>query len=163
MSHDTRQSGRLVLAIGVFKLAKALSLLVVGVAGILGIAESWLETVAVRIAWTGAFPGRETLRRGIGELLSVNERTVRHIGMAAIAYAVVFGVEGVSLLLRKRWAEWLVVGVTASFVPLEVYELLHRFGAGKVIALVLNLAIAAYLAWDRMRAPALARPVSPAA
>ena len=160
MGHDPPQRGRLVLAIALFKLAKAVTLVVLGVASLLGIAQTWLEAVAVRIAWAGTFPGRDTLWRGVVDLRSVNERTVRHFGMAAIAYAAVFGVEGVSLLLRKRWAEWLVVGVTASFVPLEVYEMVHRFGAGKVVALVLNLAIAAYLVWERLRGHAAATTAS---
>ena len=34
--------------------------------------------------------------------------------------------EGVSLLLRKRWAEYFTVIVTASFIPLEIYELVKK-------------------------------------
>src|SRR5262249_47735664 len=51
------------------------------------------------------------------------------------------------LLLKKRWAEWLTVLVTASFVPFEVYEIAQRGGAAKIAALVLNVAIVAYLGW----------------
>jgi uncharacterized membrane protein (DUF2068 family) len=53
-------------------------------------------------------------------------------------------------LLRRRWAEWLTVFVTASFIPLELYELSRRFGPGKLVALVLNVAIALYLVWRRL-------------
>jgi uncharacterized membrane protein (DUF2068 family) len=163
MSHSAGRGGRAVFLIGLFKLVKATVLVIVGVAGVLGAAEVWLDNAAARLAWAGAFPGRETLRHGIAGLLAVDEKTIRHVGYAAIGYAAVFGVEGTALLLRKSWAEWLVVGVTASFIPLEVYELHHRFGVGKLVALAVNVAIAAYLAWDRLRSTAAARPVSPAA
>ena len=39
----------------------------------------------------------------------------------------------------------MTVGVTASFIPFEVYEIVEHFGPGKVVALVLNVAIAGYL------------------
>ena len=163
MGHSSGSGGRIVFAIGLFKLAKAIILVVLGVASILVVAEGWVEEAATRLAWTGAFPGRETLRHGLTNLLAVNERTFRHVGYAALGYAAVFTVEGVGLLLRKSWAEWLVVAVTASFIPVEIYELHHRFGAGKVVALVVNIAIAVYLAWDRLRSTAAARRASPAA
>ncbi len=48
----------------------------------------------------------------------------------------------------------LTVVVTASFIPLEVYELLRRPGPGKAFAVALNVAIVAYLARRRMTADA---------
>jgi uncharacterized membrane protein (DUF2068 family) len=163
MSHSEGNSDRVVLGIGIFKLVKAIALVIIGVASVLGFAESWIEEAAARLAWAGAFPGSETLRHGVADLMAVNERTIRHVGYAALGYALVFATEGTGLLLRKPWAEWLVVGVTASFIPLEIYELHHRFGPGKLVALAANVAIAIYLAWDRLRSPATARPASPAA
>ncbi len=43
------------------------------------------------------------------------------------------------------WAEWFTVLVTASFVPLEIYEIARHPGAIRIGALVVNLAIVAYL------------------
>ena len=54
-------------------------------------------------------------------------------------------VEGTGLVLRKRWAEWLTIVVTSSFVPFEAYELVHKPGVGKAVALVVNVAIVVYL------------------
>jgi uncharacterized membrane protein (DUF2068 family) len=87
----------------------------------------------------------------LSRFLALDLRDLREIGAAFIAYAAVFVVEGVGLLRRRRWAEWLTVIVTASFIPFEIYELARRPGVAKVIALALNVAIAAYLAWRRMR------------
>jgi uncharacterized membrane protein (DUF2068 family) len=43
------------------------------------------------------------------------------------------------------WAEWLTVGVTASLIPFEIYELVSHATLGKVLALIANVAIVIYL------------------
>jgi uncharacterized membrane protein (DUF2068 family) len=87
----------------------------------------------------------------VGKLGALDEATAEKFGVIALAYAAVFVVEGIGLLCKKRWAEWMTVGVTASFVPVEVYELVKHFAAGKVVALALNIAIVIYLIWHRTR------------
>jgi uncharacterized membrane protein (DUF2068 family) len=49
------------------------------------------------------------------------------------------------LCLRKRWAEFLTVGITASLLPFEGYELYQRLTATRVIIMLVNIAILAYL------------------
>jgi uncharacterized membrane protein (DUF2068 family) len=67
------------------------------------------------------------------------------IGAVALAYAVIFGIEGIGLWLGKHWAEWFTVIATGSLIPLELYETLHRFGWLKLATLVGNVAIIVYL------------------
>lgn len=67
------------------------------------------------------------------------------VGLVALGYAVLFGIEGVGLLLGKYWAEWFTVIITASLIPLELYETLHHFGWLKFAALVGNVVIVVYL------------------
>lgn len=67
------------------------------------------------------------------------------VGLVALGYAVLFGIEGVGLLMGKYWAEWFTVIATASLIPIELYETLHRFGWLKLAALVGNVAIVVYL------------------
>src|SRR5437660_4773550 len=71
--------------------------------------------------------------------------------IVALAYAAVYVVEGIGLLCKKRWAQWMTVGVTGSFVPIEVYDMARQFTAGKVVALILNVAIICDLVWHRMK------------
>ena len=47
--------------------------------------------------------------------------------------------------MRKRWAEYFTVISTAVFIPLEVYEIFHRFTGVKVGVLAVNVAIVWYL------------------
>jgi uncharacterized membrane protein (DUF2068 family) len=66
-------------------------------------------------------------------------------GWAAFFYAALFAAEGIGLYLRKHWAEYLVVIVTASLLPLEVYELWLKLALWKFAAVVGNLLIVSYL------------------
>ena len=68
------------------------------------------------------------------------------IGIAALAYAAIFATEGTSLWLRKHWGEWFTVVATGSLIPLEVYEMFHKFSWLKLGALIGNVAIVIYLA-----------------
>jgi len=66
-----------------------------------------------------------------------------------VAYAVLEGVEAVGLWYAKRWAEYLTFVATTALLPLEIYELSHRVTVLKVLALVVNLAVVAYLLWAK--------------
>jgi uncharacterized membrane protein (DUF2068 family) len=67
------------------------------------------------------------------------------LGYAAFFYAALFAAEGIGLFLRKHWAEYLVVIVTASLLPLEVYELFVKVAWWKFAAVIGNLFIVSYL------------------
>lgn len=61
-------------------------------------------------------------------------------------YAALLLTEGVGLLLEKVWAEYLTFIVMASFIPVEVYELVRRVTVPRLVILTLNVGVAAYLA-----------------
>jgi uncharacterized membrane protein (DUF2068 family) len=92
---------------------------------------------------------RATRRVGlVGELdrlFRQSPSTLRGIGLAVTAYAVLEGVEAVGLWFQKRWAEYLTFIATTVFVPLEVYELVARQSFFRIVTLVINLAVCAYL------------------
>ena len=155
MTSSRDGSARVLVLIGVFKLVKAALLIALAVLALrfadeIAKGHRPLHGTFEAVTWAGAFPGRHTVMKALDRLWTTQAREAVELGIAAFAYAAVFLVEGVGLLLRKRWAEWLTVAVTGSFIPVEVYEMVHRFGAGKVIALVLNIAIVAYLVWHRL-------------
>lgn len=67
------------------------------------------------------------------------------LGYAAFFYAALFAAEGVGLYLRKRWAEYLVVIVTGSLLPLECYEIYLRLAWWKGVVVLGNVLIVLYL------------------
>jgi uncharacterized membrane protein (DUF2068 family) len=67
------------------------------------------------------------------------------LGVAIAAYAVLEGVEAIGLWRAKRWAEYLTFVATIVFIPYEVYELTKTITWLKIVAFVINVAIAVYL------------------
>jgi uncharacterized membrane protein (DUF2068 family) len=85
----------------------------------------------------------------LDKLFTLKSSTLTAVGLAVWGYAIVEGVEAVGLWFQKRWAEYLTFVVTASFLPLELYELVHKFTPFKVLALIVNLAIVVYLLYAK--------------
>ena len=78
-----------------------------------------------------------------------NFSQVNVVAIAAIAYALLEGTEGVGLAMRRRWAEYLTVIATGLLIPYELYEVIRHVTLFKVGALLLNLAVVGYLAYRR--------------
>ncbi len=64
---------------------------------------------------------------------------------ALLADAVLSAIEAWAILRGHTWGEWLVVGTTSCLIPFEIRALLHHVHVGRVILLVLNVVIVAYL------------------
>jgi len=58
---------------------------------------------------------------------------------------VLFLSEGTGLALAKRWAEYLTIVTTASLMPLELYEIYIHASWPRVVVLLVNIAVVAYL------------------
>lgn len=76
-------------------------------------------------------------------------RQVDLVAIAAVAYALLEGTEGVGLAMRRRWAEYLTVIATGVLIPYETYEVFHRATLFKAGALLLNVAVVGYLAYRK--------------
>jgi uncharacterized membrane protein (DUF2068 family) len=88
---------------------------------------------------------RTGLLHDVDRLFSLQSSRLHLFAVVALGYAVVEGVEAVGLWYGRRWAEYLTLIVTASLLPLEVYELAHHTTVFKVLAFVLNVAVVVYL------------------
>jgi uncharacterized membrane protein (DUF2068 family) len=78
-------------------------------------------------------------------VFTLKSSTLYAVAAVAAAYAVVEGVEAVGLWLERRWAEYLTFVATCAFFPYEIYELAKTVSPFKVVAIVVNVAIAVYL------------------
>jgi uncharacterized membrane protein (DUF2068 family) len=76
---------------------------------------------------------------------SLQSGTIKLVGLVFAVYALIEGIEAVGLWYQRRWAEYLTFIVTTSLLPLEIYELAHRFTPFKILAFVINVAVVAYL------------------
>ena len=59
------------------------------------------------------------------------------------------GHRGVGLWFAKRWAEYLTFVATIVFIPIEIDELIKGVTALKVLAFIINVAIAVYLLYAK--------------
>ena len=80
---------------------------------------------------------------------SLPGRRVVELALAGFLYGALEAFEGVGLLMKRRWAEYLVLVATAVFLPVEVRELVLKPSAFKALALVVNLLIVGYLIWRK--------------
>ena len=89
--------------------------------------------------------GGPTLLVEVQRAFEVPVSTLRWLALVLLAYAVLEAVEAVGLWYARRWAEYLTfVATTVLLVP-EVWELAHGPTPTKIVALVVNLAVVAYL------------------
>lgn len=88
---------------------------------------------------------RSGIVHDLRRLFAVSINNLYLVGVAIAAYAALEGAEAVGLWLGRRWAEYLTFIATVVFVPYEVYELTKGISALKMLALVINVAIVAYL------------------
>ncbi len=131
--------------IAVYKLLKALGLLLLATVAFGFVHTPWLEQAA---RWVEELPirsGHAFVMHWMDQLLGLGPRKFQLIGTGACIYATLFAVEGWGLWRSKRWAEYLTVFATASLIPFEVWEIFHHLTWLKTTALVVNIAIVIYL------------------
>jgi uncharacterized membrane protein (DUF2068 family) len=75
----------------------------------------------------------------------VNDRLLRRIGVGLFAYAALGLTEGIGLYLEKTWAEYFTLGITASFLPWEIFEVFRRVTLMRSSLLVINVLVFFYL------------------
>jgi uncharacterized membrane protein (DUF2068 family) len=139
-----RRPDLLIRLIAALKLLKGGMLVALGVGALSmrhhhdGALNTWIHALA-------ADPHGRYLTELLARVTSLDAHRLRQIGVGSLAYASVFLVEGVGLLLRKPWAEIMTVLVTTSFIPLEVYELVEHRSWAKVAVIVVNVLVVLYL------------------
>ena len=88
---------------------------------------------------------------------NLNESRVLKVAVGTFLYSLFSLVEGVGLIFRVSWAGWLAIGESAFFIPIEVFELVHRYlvfhriSKTVTVILIINVIIVGYLLKNRRR------------
>jgi uncharacterized membrane protein (DUF2068 family) len=133
--------------IALYKLVKVVILLL-AVYGEVRLHDATLT--AKILSWASARPHgleHDLVTRGLSWFSGLSESRVHALRLLTLTYAAVFALEGVGLWMQRRWAEWLTVIITASLIPLELWELVHRPSLGAAAVLAANTLIVGYLYW----------------
>ena len=136
---------RWIRLIAVLKLVKAGLLIATGL-GILKllhhdvaqVVEHWINLLQLD-------PDNQYIQHLMSKVWFIDDRVLKEIGAGSFGYAALFLTEGTELLLRKRWAQYFTIIVTASFLPLEFYEVIRHLSVLKIVVIVSNVAILVYL------------------
>jgi len=131
--------------IGVLKLFKAAALIVFGIAALRLIGHDVAHDLRRWIAELHFDPGNRYLARLIAKFSGAGDHMLEEIGIAALCYATLFLIEGIGLILRKVWAEYVTSVITTSFVPLELYEVFEHWSWVKLVVLIFNIGVVIYL------------------
>ncbi len=81
----------------------------------------------------------------LAQLDAVTDKQLSQWSGLTFLFAGVFFTEGTGLFFKQQWAKYLTIIVTASFVPIEVLEVLKHFGLVKLGLLVINVGIVWFL------------------
>jgi len=134
-----------VRVIGVFKTLKGLLLIAVASGGVKLLHRDVAEEVTRWIERLNMDPHNHWFQLIMQKLDNFDSHKLLLYTIGTFFYATLFLIEGIGLLLLKRWAEYFAVIITSSFLPLEIYELIKKFHAYKVGVIALNAAIVVYL------------------
>ncbi len=132
--------------IGIFKLAKGIACLIVGV-GLLRILHKDISDVALH--WINVLrvdPENRFVHPVLLKVFNVTPKQLKEFSVGTFIYAGIFLTEATGLLMRKYWAEYMTLISTALFLPLEFWEMHHHFTMLKLAVTLLNIAIVWYLA-----------------
>src|SRR5258706_7194534 len=142
-------SRRVLRLIAAFKFVKA-AVLVAGGIGALRLlspdraasVQDWLEGLVLE---RGDHVAAAVAERALALLDLAGPNGLSKLAVGAFLFATLFVVEGVGLALARRWAEYLTVAVTTSFLPVEAVALWRRWTLPRAGTIVVNVAVVAYL------------------
>jgi uncharacterized membrane protein (DUF2068 family) len=131
--------------IGLIKLLKGVLLLALACGAFKLLHRNLAEELS---GWTERLnmdPNNQVFQKVVGKLGSMDSHKLLLYTVGTLFYSALFLIEGIGLLLLKHWAEYFAVIITASFLPIEGYELIKKFTGFKLVVIALNAAIVIYL------------------
>ena len=81
----------------------------------------------------------------------ITPANLKWVTVGAVVYGCFMLLQAVGLMFRVSWAVWLVIGESAFFLPVEIFELVHRPSWIKVGVLAVNVVMVWYLYANRAR------------
>jgi uncharacterized membrane protein (DUF2068 family) len=133
------------MAIGIFKLVKGVLLFLVGVGALslihrdaAAVFKHWADVLQVNVH-------SRVVQHWLVEIGLVKQRDLTLIVTTTFIYSGLLLTEGTGLLLQKVWGEYMTTFITATFIPIEIYELVRHATMARVSLLVINILVVVYL------------------
>ena len=147
--HDSvprgRERDRVLTMIAGFKFLKALVLIAVGFGALRLIHSDLRDQANAMFDTLGPSVDVIPVLRLLRDIGALAPNSLRLFGAGAFLYAALFLTEGVGLWRQKRWAEYLTVVATFSFIPFEIFEITVKQTWPRISALGINIVVVIYL------------------
>jgi len=148
----THGHARGVRSIAAFEASKGVLVLLVGF-GLLHLVHRDLQTFAEKLVRLGHLnPARHYPRVFIDAASRTSDARLKALAGLAFLYSLARFVEAYGLWRMRRWAQWFAIISGGIYIPLEVFEIAAHLSALRVLALLVNVAIVAYLLYVRLTA-----------
>jgi uncharacterized membrane protein (DUF2068 family) len=133
--------------IALFKIAKGVLLLVLGISLLfLNARTRWMDALSDWTADEILLEHSKAISYLLHKLQAVLAGGALHAtGLLALFYAAVLFTEGIGVYMEQRWAELLMIFATAGLIPLEIRHLWHRPGLVGAVILLANCFIVWFL------------------
>ena len=103
----------------------------------------------------GVDPENHYLLQLLGWLTGTSSKQIIAIGLASILYSALLLTMAWGLHLGLVWADWLTIGATGLFIPIELYEVIWSLRLTYGVALAINVFVVWYLIRRRIRSSLL--------
>jgi len=149
--HARTKRNRWLELIALYKLLQAALLVGVGVGALKLLHKDVADVLAHIARGLRMNPEGHLVSMLLDKASLLNDKRLHEISLFLFSYAALGVVEGIGLMLERVWAEYFTSLITASFLPIEIFELVHKVTWLRISLLVLNLAVLAYLVGHLIR------------
>ena len=149
MRNQIRGSATGLHVVAIFEASKGVLVLLVGL-GLLSLVHHSAQNAGEKIVERFHLnPAHEHPRILIYAATHLDNSHLRLLAVAALLYSTMRFIEAYGLWRMRGWAEWFAIVSGGVYLPLELYELIHRATAVKAMVFVVNAVIVAYLVYFR--------------
>lgn len=149
-----QRHNRLLLLIAIYKFLYALIFIAIGIGAHRLLHKDIADQVELFARYLRFNPESRLVNFILEKASLLNDPALRRIGFVAYCYAAVTLAEGIGLYLEKAWGEFLTLAITASFLPLEIFEIYRQVTWVRIGLLTANILVFVYLLrviFDRAR------------
>lgn len=132
--------------IAIIKMAKGVLLVVIGCAALHLINRDLGEVVRRISVNLRIDPENREVQLLLERVADIDTRALRRFGMLSFLFATDLFVEGIGLWFNQSWAKYLLLVATGVFLPYEGLACVRHFAWNRLLLLLANLAVFAYVA-----------------
>jgi uncharacterized membrane protein (DUF2068 family) len=143
---------RWIIAIGALKMVEAILCILLGFGAIKLLHRDLVDLATRVITALRLDPEGRFVNLFLDKIALISPHQLKQISVGIFFYAGLHTLEGVGLVLRKRWAEYVTLILTASFLPWEFFEIVRHFTWIKIVLTLINVLVVLFLVfYVRMR------------